>query len=88
LGGVEKAQAVSSACQFGFDKVIPQPDNCVVWSLNAGRVFDDVVVMLKPGEYELCVSVGDVQGTPTIALPIEGQLGNSRRYRLGKMRVE
>lgn len=36
----------------------------------------------KPGNYDLFVSVGTRDGTPTIALPLEGHDGQ-RRYRLG-----
>ena len=41
--------------------------------------------MLAPGKYTLCVSVGDRQGTPKIALPIAG--GSDRRYPVGKVVV-
>jgi len=41
---------------------------------------------LKPGTYDVLVSVGAVTGTPRIALPLEG--GDAqRRYRLGKIEV-
>jgi hypothetical protein len=41
--------------------------------------------MIAPGEYTLCVSVGDRQGTPKIALPIAD--GNDRRYPVGMVKV-
>lgn len=41
----------------------------------------------KPGTYDLYISVGTRDGTPTIALPLEGDDGQ-RRYRLGTMAVE
>jgi hypothetical protein len=41
--------------------------------------------MLAPGEYTLCVSVGDRQGTPVIALPLS--VGFDRRYPVGKVKV-
>ena len=78
--------AVKTKCAFGYNKVIPQPDNCVVWAREKGRVFDDVVTMLKTGKYTLAVSVGSLQGTPQIALPLEGGR-NDRRYPLGTIAI-
>ena len=49
--------------------------------------FADTVTMLKPGEYTLAVSVGSRMGTPEIALPLEGQIGETRRYEVGKINV-
>ena len=87
LQGVEKPREVKSTCRFGFTKKIPLPDNCVVWARQVGRQFPDTVTMLKPGTYTFAVSVGSPQGTPEIALPLEGQLGDTRRYALGKITV-
>ena len=42
---------------------------------------------LPPGTYELRVSVGRPDGTPVIALPLDGD-DRSRRYRLGDLTVE
>ena len=88
LKGVEKPCEVKTACRFGFTKRIPVPDNCVTWARQAGRSFPDVVTMLRPGVYTLCVSVGNAQGTPEIALPLGGQVGMTRRYEIGKVKVE
>ncbi|MGA2034699.1 MAG: DUF4832 domain-containing protein [Thermoguttaceae bacterium] len=41
---------------------------------------------LRPGSYDLFVSVGTATGTPTIALPLEHSDGQ-RRYRLGAIQV-
>jgi len=41
---------------------------------------------LKPGAYDLFISVGTRTGTPRIALPLQGDDGQ-RRYRLGTFRV-
>jgi len=41
---------------------------------------------LKPGDYDLYLSVGSLTGTPKIALPLPWEDG-ARRYRLGKVRV-
>jgi uncharacterized protein DUF4832 len=43
--------------------------------------------ILKPGTYDLYVSVGSRTGTPTIALPLDNDDGK-RRYLLGKIRIE
>ena len=42
---------------------------------------------LKPGEYEVYVSVGTPTGTPKIALPLPNDDGH-HRYRLGKLTVQ
>ena len=42
--------------------------------------------ILRPGAYDVYISVGDPTGLPTIALPLPGDDG-SRRYRLGKITV-
>ena len=42
---------------------------------------------LKPGDYELRVSVGDASGTPQIALPLAGDDGH-HRYRIGNIRLQ
>ena len=41
---------------------------------------------VKPGTYDLRVSVGSAIGTPAIALPHDGDDGQ-RRYRLATVRV-
>jgi hypothetical protein len=58
----------------------------VLFGLRAkDRVKETSFDMLAPGEYTLCISVGDRQGTPKIALPITG--GNDRRYPVGRIIV-
>ena len=42
--------------------------------------------ILKPGEYDLFISVGSRTGTPRIALPLDNDDG-ARRYHLGRIRV-
>ena len=49
--------------------------------------FPDAPAPLKPGIYALAVSVGSRIGTPEIALPLDGQIGATRRYRLGTVTV-
>ena len=87
LKGVEKLRQTATSCRFGYSKRIPEPDNCVVWARQAGRKFPDTFFPLKPGTYTLAVSVGSWQGTPEIALPLEGQIGTTRRYAIGKINV-
>ena len=41
---------------------------------------------LKPGRYDMFLSVGTKTGTPRIALPLEGH-DRQRRYRIGTIRV-
>lgn len=41
---------------------------------------------MKPGVYEVFVSMGQLDGTPAIALPLDGGDGH-RRYRLGSIQV-
>lgn len=53
-----------------------------------GLATEKTSVLLKPGRYALCVSVGTRQGTPKIALPLAGQIGTTRRYEIGKVTVE
>ena len=43
---------------------------------------------MKPGRYTVAVSVGGPSGTPTISLPLEGQVGKNCRYALGTLLVE
>ena len=87
LRGVEKPRTARTPCRFGFEKPIPKPDNVDVWAREKGRIYPDTMRYLKPGVYTLAVSVGTAQGTPEIALPLEGQVGTSRRYALGKITI-
>ena len=41
----------------------------------------------RPGTYDIYISVGTRDGTPTIALPLEKDDGQ-RRYRLGQMTIQ
>jgi hypothetical protein len=43
-------------------------------------------VGLKPGTFDLFISIGTTTGTPRIALPLPGDDGQ-RRYRLGEVTV-
>ena len=77
----------ASVCRFGFDAVTQTND--VVFARGQEMGIDPPLVwqMLKRGEYDLCVSVGTRQGTPRIALPLKDRIGDTRRYKLGRMTV-
>ena len=90
LGGVEHPVSLSSRCTVGFADEIPQINDGVwVYTVvkKVGNFANDTrVPTIEPGEYTLCVSLGDLDGTPRIALPLKGGVG--RRYPLGKITVE
>jgi hypothetical protein len=50
-------------------------------------VVSHVAPRTKPGMYDVFISVGQRDGTPRIALPLDGDDGQ-RRYRLGSMNIE
>jgi len=86
LNGDELPVSVISVGRFGHTAPIPPWNDMVLAGLRAkGRVTETQFDMLAPGKYTLCVSVGDRQGTPKIALPIAG--GSDRRYPIGKVVV-
>ena len=86
--GREHPVSRASVCRFGFDAVTMTNDIVYIQTKELGYGPPDAWQMLKRGEYDLSVSVGSRQGTPRIALPLEGQIGTTRRYRLGKVRVK
>ena len=87
LYGEEIPVPVISVGRFGYSAPIPPWNDMVLFGLRAkGRVKETSFDMLAPGEYTLCVSVGDRQGTPVIALPLID--GDGRRYPVGKVTVE
>jgi hypothetical protein len=43
--------------------------------------------ILRPGTYAIYISIGDLLGTPIIALPLDGDDGH-RRYRMGSIIIE
>jgi len=87
LGGVERPVSVASRCTVGFRGEIPQI-NDGVWVYTTvnkiGNFANDTrVPTIGPGEYSLCVSLGDRDGTPRIALPLKG--GAGLRYPIGRL---
>ena len=86
LNGEEIPVSVVSVGRFGHTAPIPPWNDMVLAGLRAkGRVTETQFDMLAPGKYTLCVSVGDRQGTPKIALPIAS--GSDRRYPVGRVVV-
>ena len=86
LDGTEKPLTVNTTCRFGRTTPILSPDPVLISIQAAGMDPGTTYEMLPPGSYALCVSVGSKQGTPTIALPLEG--GKNRRYPVGTITVE
>jgi len=86
LGGVESPVTVTSRVRFGHTVRNPSPDCVIDWARGKGWEPGEWNVMLPAGTYDLCVSAGSRQGTPTIALPLETSRSD-RRYCLGRMTV-
>ena len=87
LDGVEKPQTVESRCFFGHDEPVLPFDNVARAVRAVGQDPGETYVMLKPGRYRLAVSVGKGDGMPEIALPLEEQIGTTRRYVVGEVMV-
>lgn len=91
--GEVEVMTVESQIAFGWDfpsyqKPNSKPKPLIRHDGTMRSQFDsEKVPTIAPGEYTLAVSVGDRAGTPKIALAIEGQLGKTRRYALGKVRL-
>ena len=62
------------------------PDQAPVTTRESSFLAGHVAPALKPGAYDVCISVGRRDGTPAIALPLEGDDGQ-RRYRVGTLDV-
>ena len=80
------AKKVVSSGYFGYSYEIPPWNDYVLLDLRQrGRVLETRHDILKPGKYRLCVSIGRRDGTPVIALPLEGGFG--RRYPIGTVEI-
>jgi len=66
---------------------IGPPGAAPVAMLESGFTIGGVAPTTKPGTYDLFISVGMRDGTPQIALPLEGDDGH-RRYRLGTVTLQ
>ena len=88
LKGSEHPVRRASTVHFGYKAKVPQM-NDGVWER---EVKDDPslagdVPTIPRGEYVLAVSLGDMDGTPRIALPLNGGRPD-RRYPLGKITLK
>jgi len=83
----EHPLSVANRVTFGDSSEIPRfNDGVLIQTEKSGRKFGKRVPTIEPGVYTLAVSVGREDGTPTIALPLEGGR-DDRRYPIGKIEV-
>ena len=86
---VEHPVTLSTRCTFGWKGEIPQINDGVwVYTVHnkvGNYATDTSVPTLTPGTYTLCVSLGEPNGTPRIALPLKG--GRNLRYPVGTITV-
>lgn len=91
-GCVEKPVSLSTRCVAGFKGDIPEVNDGVWVYTVANKVGnfanDKRIPTIEPGVYTLCVSLGSPDGTPRIALPLKTQIGNTRRYSVGAIKVK
>lgn len=89
LDGIEKPVKRVSRCTFGFDGEIPRINDGVLVHVEtfgpAEIAANPRVPTIAPGEYALCVSLGDRDGTPRLALPLRGAA--NRRHPIGRIRL-
>ena len=87
LSGVERPVRLESVCRFGYlHRVASVDDSREAEARKLGYIGSDgMMPTLKPGVYELAVSLGRADGIPEIALPISG--GRNRVYPIGKIEV-
>ena len=92
IGGVERPFKCSTRCTVGFKGDIPEINDGVwiytVLTKVGNFANDKRVPTIERGEYTLCVSLGSQDGLPRIALPLKGQIGNTRRYPIGKIMLK
>jgi len=88
--GNAKETKHASSCRAGIATPIPTINEGVILRMkerNTYPPFGDNVPTLKPGTYDVYISVGKADGTPVIALPLTGDDGK-RRYKLGAIVVK
>ena len=83
----EHPETVTARVRFGWDWPYCGTVGCGPEVHHDGTVsrHGPKVPTIAPGEYDLCLSLGRPDGTPRIALPLKGQIGKTRRYRLGRI---
>ena len=69
------------------DLKVGEPDQSPVRDHRSTFTIGLVAPVTKPGTYELFVSVGQRDGTPRIAMPLDGDDGQ-KRYRLGSIELK
>jgi hypothetical protein len=73
--------------QFNVRDLVPGQDGAAPQRTNESRfVVGQIAPTTKPGQYGVFLSVGQRDGTPRIALPLEAEDGQ-RRYRLGQVEL-
>lgn len=96
LPGKAKTVTIKTKLHFGFHAVIPTINEGVILPMKELKLFPDFgenVPTIAPGTYTLYISVGKSDGTPELALPIEGREDTSslqsspqsRYYKLGQI---
>jgi hypothetical protein len=86
----DKGGMVSVLSDECFDvKTLPvgKADQTPTKSVTSELTVGAFAPVTQPGEYDVYVSVGQRDGTPRIALPLEGDDGQ-RRYKLGRIKLE
>ncbi|HEY3324387.1 MAG TPA: DUF4832 domain-containing protein [Planctomycetota bacterium] len=68
------------------DLSVGPSDQAPVSALESSFLAGHIAPVLRPGSYDVFVSVGRRDGTPVIALPLDGDDGQ-RRYRIGTLQV-
>jgi len=78
-----------SECKAGIETPIPVINDGVVKYLKENKdfPFGESVPTIRPGTYQLYISVGKRDGSPVLALPLDDNDG-ARRYRIGKIVVK
>lgn len=79
----------ATPCRVGIVTPIPTINEGVIMKMKERNVFPPFganAPTLRPGTYDVFVSVGKVDGTPVIALPLTGDDGK-RRYKIGTIEV-
>lgn len=83
----EHPLSVANRVTFGDSSEIPRfNDGVLIQTEKSGMKFGKRVPTIGPGVYTLAVSVGREDGTPTIALPLEGGR-EDRRYPIGRIEL-
>ena len=85
----ERPRTATSEVRFGWKRDQLGSPSAAVARRHDGRIVvdDGLAHVLPQGTYTLAVSVGRRDGTPRIALPLKGEIGKTRRYRLGTISV-